>query len=132
MNNQGTAHPMREQIFFSAGFGKYTRLCAMLDLMVASALMTSRPSHAESDYERTIRSEGHKLEPINRNPAAADENTDKLVKDFEEALLKNFPNNYRMYQQLTPEKRRAVFKLYLENRDFKIVRRRIIDLRFGS
>jgi hypothetical protein len=117
---------------------KSTRLSVILALMVvsslASALVASRPSHADDDeYVRSMRSEGHKLEQLDRPPATADEkNTDTLVKDFEAALIQDSPDSYRIYQQLTPEKRQAVFKLYLEERNLKTVRRRIIDLRLGG
>ncbi len=113
------------------------RLGIILGLLVASglvsALMSSRPSHAEDDYLRSIRSEGHRLEQLDRRPATTDENNaDIAVKDFEAALIQDSPDSYRIYQQLSPEKRQAVFKLYLEERNLKTVRRRIIDLRLGS
>ena len=116
---------------------KSTRLSVILGLTVASglasALVASRPSHAEDDYVRSMRSEGQKLEQLDRRPATADEkNAGIPIKDFEAALIQDSPDSYRIYQQLSSEKRQTVFKLYLEERNLKTVRRRIIDLRLGS
>ena len=95
--------------------------------------MASRPSHAEDDYVRSMRSEGHKLEQLDRRPATTDEKNAAIpIKDFEAALIQDSPDSYRIYQQLSSEKRQTVFKLYLEERNLKTVRRRIIDLRLGS
>jgi hypothetical protein len=95
--------------------------------------MSSRPLlAADDDYLRSIRSEGHRLEQLDRQPGAADEKAEKPVKDFEANLLLESPESYRLYQQLTSEKRQAVFQLYQQQRDLKPVRRRIIELRLGS
>lgn len=115
---------------------KSTRLSVILGLTVASglasALMASRPSHAEDDYVRSMRSEGQKLEQLDRRPATtAEKNADNAIKDFETALMQDSPDSYRIYQQLSPEKRQAAFKFYLEEHNLKTVRRRIIDLRLG-
>jgi len=129
---------MRTATSLTALFAKYTRPSIVLALMVmsslASALMVSRPLRADDDeYVRSMRTEGHKLEQLDRRPAAADEKyTDTTVRDFEAALIQDSPDSYRIYQQLTPEKRQAVLKFYLEERNLKTVRRRIIDLRLGG
>ncbi|HJW82631.1 MAG TPA: hypothetical protein VJ396_10365 [Acidiferrobacterales bacterium] len=128
---------MRAPTPLSALVSKSTRLSVILGLTVASglasALMASRPSHAEDDYVRSMRSEGQKLEQLDRRPATADEkNADIPIKDFEAALIQDSPDSYRIYQQLSSEKRQAVFKFYLEERNLKPVRRRIIDLRLGG
>jgi hypothetical protein len=128
---------MREKISFSAVFTQSTRVGFMLGLMIASglasALMASHPSHAEDDYVRSMRTEGHKLEQPDRRPATTDEKTvDGPIKDFEAALMQDSPDSYRIYRQLSSEKREAVFKFYLEERNLKPVRRRIIDLRLGA
>jgi hypothetical protein len=128
---------MRTKSPLSAILTKSTHLGILLALLVvsglASALMTSSPSHAEDDYLRSIRSEGHKLEQLDRRTATANEdNADIPVREFEAALMQDSPDSYRIYQQLTSEKRQAVFKFYLEERNLKSVRRRIIDLRLGS
>jgi hypothetical protein len=79
-----------------------------------------------------MRSEGHKLEQLDRRPATtAKKNANDPIKDFEAALMQDSPDSYRIYQQLSPEKREAVFKFYLGERNLKPVRRRIIDLRLG-
>lgn len=127
---------MRAKTPLSAVLTKSTRLGVILGLMVASglasALMASRPSHADDDYVRSMRSEGHKLEQLDRRPASTDEDANQPIKNFEATLMLDSPDSYRIYQQLTPEKRQAVFKFYLEERNLKSVRRRIIDLRLGS
>lgn len=128
---------MRAKTPLSAVLAKATRLSVIFALMVtsglASTLMASRPSHADDDYVRSMRSEGHKLEQLDRRPATADEkNAGISIKDFEAALIQDSPDSYRIYQQLSSEKRQAVFKLYLEERNLKTVRRRIIDLRLGG
>ncbi|MEK7759195.1 MAG: hypothetical protein AAB304_06295 [Pseudomonadota bacterium] len=128
---------MRAKTPLSAVLAKATRLSVIFALLVtsglASALMASRPSHADDDYVRSMRSEGHKLEQLDRRPATADEkNAGIPIKDFEAALIQDSPDSYRIYQQLSSEKRQTVFKLYLEERNLKTVRRRIIDLRLGS
>ena len=133
---------MREKTSFSAVFTQSTRVGFMLGLMVASglasALMASRPSHAEDDYVRSMRSEGHKLEQLDRRPATTDKKNVNgpilhgPIKDFEAALMQDSPDSYRIYQQLSSEKREAVFKFYLGERNLKPVRRRIIDLRLGG
>lgn len=128
---------MRVNTLLSVVLAKSSRWRAVLGLLVASgltsALMISRPSHAEDEYLRSIRSEGHKLEQLDRRPGTTDDKRGTLpVKDFEAALMLDSPDSYRIYQQLTQEKRQAVFELYLEKHDLKAVRRRIIDLRLGS
>jgi hypothetical protein len=128
---------MRTKKPLSPVLAKSTRLNVILALLAASGLagglMTARPSHAEDDYLRSIRSEGHKLEQLDRRPATTDEKSaDVPLKDFEAALIQDSPDSYRIYQQLAPEKRQAVYKFYLEERNLKAVRRRIIDLRLGG
>ena len=127
---------MRATSLFSAGFVKSARLGIILGVTItsslASALMTSRPSHADEDYVHSIRSEGHNLEQLDRRLATIDEKpVDGPIKDFERALLKDSPGSYRIYQQLTAEKRQAVFNYDLQEHHLKLVRRRIIDLRLG-
>jgi len=112
------------------------RLSIILALLaasgLASALTASRPAHADHDYDHSMRLEGNKLERLDQSPATADEKkTGVSIKDFEAALLQDSPDSYRIYQQLSAEKRMAVFKFYLEERNLKPVRRRIIDLRLG-
>ncbi len=127
---------MRAKSPLSAVLAKSMRLSVILGLTfaggLASALMASRPSHADHDYAHSIRSEGDKLEPLDRRPATTDEkNAGITIKDFEATLMQDSPDSYRIYQQLSAEKRQAVFKFYLEERNLKPVRRRIIDLRLG-
>jgi len=110
---------------------------SMLSLAVAvglfSALWAASAVHAaDDDYMRGIRSEALKLEQLDRPPATADESIMKPVKDFEAALLLESPESYRLYQQLVAEKRLTVYQHYQQTRDFKSVRRRIIELRLGG
>lgn len=127
---------MRATSLFTARFVKSTRpgiiLGATITSSLASALMTSRPSRAEEDYVHSIRSEGHNLEQLDRRLATIDEKTvDGPIKDFETLLLKDSPDSYRIYQQLTTEERQSVFNFYQKERNLKLVRHRIIDLRLG-
>jgi len=112
-----------------------TRLVALLCLTITSglagALVASQPSHADDDYLRGIRAEGHKLETLDHKSSAEDAIT-KPVRDFEAALLLESPESFRLYQQLPAEKRAAVFQIYLQARDLQPVRRRIVELRLGS
>lgn len=89
-------------------------------------------SLADDDYVRSIRSEAQKVEQLDQRPSTTDVQTENRVKEFESALLLDSPNNFRLYQQLTPEKRLNVFQFYSKGRDIQAVQRRIIELRLGN
>jgi hypothetical protein len=117
---------------FRSRLASAARLSTILSLSLACALLSARAVQADDDYERSIRSEAQKLEPLNKPPINTDESIEKPVKEFEAALLLESPESLRLYQQLPPEKRLTVFQLYLQTHDFKSVRRRIIELRLGG
>lgn len=112
-----------------------TRLVVLLCLTITSSLavglMASRPSHAEDDYLRGIRAEGHKLEKLDHKSSAEDE-VAKPIRDFEAALLLDSPESFRLYQQLPTEKRAVVFQVYQQTLNLVPVRRRIVELRLGN
>ncbi len=106
-------------------------LCLTITSSLAVGLMASRPSHAEDDYLRGIRAEGHKLEKLDQKQTAEEEAA-KPIRDFEAALLLDSPESFRLYQQLTAEKRAVAFQLYLQTHNLVPVRRRIVELRLGN
>ena len=120
---------------FPSGLAVPIRLAVILCLTITSglagALVASRPSHADDDYLRGIRAEGHKLEALDHKSSAEDDAA-KPVRDFEATLLLDSPECFRLYQQLPVEKRATVFQHYLQARDLRSVRRRIVELRLGS
>jgi hypothetical protein len=123
---------MHKKSPFQSRLASAARLSTLLSLSIACALLCVRAAHADDDYERSIRSEAQKLDPLDKQPSATDANPEKPVKDFEAGLLLESPESFRLYQQLPSEKRLTVFQLYQQTHDFKSVRRRIIELRLGS
>ena len=97
---------------------------------LASGLLMTNALFAEDDYMRSIRSEAATVEKLDQH--ASSEKSEQLLKDFESALLLDSPNSYRLYQQLKPEGRMAVFQNYSKTKDLQSVQRQIIDLRLGN
>jgi|WetSurMetagenome_2_1015567.scaffolds.fasta_scaffold1097554_1 hypothetical protein len=129
---KGLINPMHRKSPFQSRLANAARLSTILSLSIACALLCARAAHADDDYERSIRSEAQKLDPLDKQPSTTDASPEKPVKDFEAGLLLESPESFRLYQQLPSEKRLTVFQLYQQTHDFKSVRRRIIELRLGS